>query len=118
VDADLRLVFPRELARSRRSGLAVSVIAAPTATELEAREVLDRLRHHLRRYDHLGAVDGAVVVVVAPDTDRAEAGLLVGRLDIVLPPLGLAVAPEDGDDLEALVQLALDRSVITPGGVS
>jgi len=121
VATDLRLAFPRELARSRRFGQSVSVLVAPTTSEAEERDVLATLGHHLRRYDLVGRLDGAVVVV-APDTGRDEAGALLSRLGELSPAtpsmLGVAVAPEDGDELDAVFRIALDRSLTSSGGVT
>ena len=118
---DLRREFSRELARSRRFGQSVSVLAAPTANAAQEREVFETLELHLRRYDVVGRLDGAVVVL-APDTGRSEADALLARLDTmttneVASSLGVAVAPQDGDELDAVLQIAMNRSLTRPGGI-
>ena len=127
VVTDLRRAFPRELARSRRFGQSVSVLVAATSNEVEERVVIAALDHHLRRYDIVGRLDGTVVVV-APDTGRDEAQSLLARLtDLGAPAasasggqvaLGVAVAPEDGDELDAVIRIAMDRSLTSFGGVT
>jgi len=125
---DIRSAFGRELARSRRFGRSVAVFAAPVARGDAQQQLLGTLELHLRRYDltaslDVGRPERAVVVIITPDTHPDEARTVLDRLDQVLigsdaRSLGLAMAPEDGEVLDDLVQIALERFISMRGGVS
>jgi len=108
---DLHAAFRRELARSRRNAKSVAVVSAWVRSDLEAGHVSAMIGSELRRYDVVGTTRRAVVAIV-PDSGSTEAMALCERLRTSFPALagvglGVAVAPDDGDEFDELVALSL-----------
>ena len=104
--------FRRELRRSRRSTRPMTLLrtlapvgpdAAPEDPEVRSR----RLHEHLRLVDRTWVDDGAVYLLL-PETSRAAADSLVGRLQTLAPELlpgdvRIATFPDDGLTSGALI---------------
>jgi hypothetical protein len=104
--------FRRELRRSRRNSRPMTLLrtlsplgpdAAPEDPEVRSRH----LHEHLRLVDRTWVDDGAVYLLL-PETSRAAADALVGRLQTIAPELlpgdvRMATFPDDGLTSGALI---------------
>jgi hypothetical protein len=105
--------FRRELRRSRRSVRPMTLLRLPGAVRPEAAEMADlaarsrRLHEHLRLVDRTWVDDGSVYVLL-PESPRAAADALLGRLrsvapDLVAQEVRMATFPDDGLTSGALI---------------
>ena len=105
--------FRRELRRSRRSVRPMTLLRLPGPVTPEAAEAADlpgrsrRLHEHLRLVDRTWVDDGSVYVLL-PESPRAAADSLLGRLRTVAPDLvaedvRMATFPDDGLTSGALI---------------
>jgi two-component system CheB/CheR fusion protein len=124
----------RELARSDRSGAGLAVLwidldgfkavndrYGHQAGDIVLREVARRLQHASRRQDAVGRLGGDEFAMLVTDIDQADGLEAVAQrvLAVLREPIrlsdsqvylsgsmGVAVAPEDGDDPDALLHSA------------
>jgi hypothetical protein len=105
--------FRRELRRSRRSVRPMTLLRLPGPIRAEAAETADlvgrsrRLHEHLRLVDRTWVDDGSVYVLL-PESPKAAADSLLGRLrsvapDIVAEDVRMATFPDDGLTSGALI---------------
>jgi hypothetical protein len=105
--------FRRELRRSRRAARPMTILRLPGPADPEAAEAADLvgqsrgLHEHLRLVDRTWVDDGSVYVLL-PESSRAAADSLIGRLRIAAPHLvaddvRLATFPDDGLTSGALI---------------
>jgi DNA-binding NarL/FixJ family response regulator len=125
--AYLRVLGPRELDRAKRHGKSLSFLAL---TGTPTRDVAPALLETLRSSDVLAEATPDVLVVVLPDTGAFGAAACRKRLFARISgdprarpahaahlragasPAGLGTAsyPHDGEDLDTLLDLAIDRA--------
>jgi hypothetical protein len=105
--------FRRELRRSRRSVRSMTLLRLPGPGSPEAAEAATlpdrsrRLHEHLRLVDRTWVDDGSVYVLL-PESPRAAADALLGRLrsvtpDLVADDVRIATFPDDGLTSGALI---------------
>lgn len=105
--------FRRELRRSRRAVRPMTLLRLPGSVSPEATEAAEligrsrRLHEHLRLVDRTWVDDGSVYVLL-PESPRAAADSLVGRLrsiapDLVAEDVRMATFPDDGLTSGALI---------------
>lgn len=105
--------FRRELRRSRRSVLPMTLLrlrgpADPeAAAEMDLEAVSRRFHEHLRLVDRTWVDDGSVYILL-PESTRAAADALLARLgtavpDLMVHDLRLATFPDDGLTSGALI---------------
>jgi hypothetical protein len=104
--------FRRELRRSRRNTRPMTLLrtlspVGPGAVQEDPEERSRRLHEHLRLVDRTWVDDGAVYLLL-PETSRAAADSLVGRLQTIAPELlpgdvRVATFPDDGLTSGALI---------------
>jgi hypothetical protein len=115
--AALAAVAEEELARARRYGRPLTVVALRVERLAELAGAGRLVGAHLGRWDRVGrlATTTPALALVLPETDRAAALAFVARLRSVLAGacMAAAVFPEDGCSFTQLVDLALGRSALT-----
>ncbi len=107
-----------EAERCRRYNHFFSVIALLCPAE-QYDAAHERMRGQLRATDSVIDLEGALqaggVGAILPETDRAGARAAMGRLRALLADvddarLGLALYPDDGAEVESLLQSAVDSA--------
>ena len=105
--------FRRELRRSRRAVRSMTLLRLPGPADPEAAIAADlegrsrRLHEHLRLVDRTWVDDGSIYVLL-PESPRAAAESLLGRLrtlvpDVIAEDVRMATFPDDGLTSGALI---------------
>ncbi len=112
----LAAVAEEEIARARRYGRPLAVVAVRVERVADLAQVGRLVGQHLGRWDRVGRVAATTpaLALVLPETERAGALDLIARLRGTLPGVGVAAAvfPQDGATYAQLVELALGRGAV------
>lgn len=114
--ATLAATAEEEIARARRYGRPLAVVAVRVERVADLAHVGRLVGQHLGRWDRVGrlATVAPALALVLPETDRGGALSLIARLRDALPgtPMAAAVFPHDGTTYPQLVEMALGRGAV------
>ncbi|MFQ5718908.1 MAG: HD domain-containing phosphohydrolase [Acidobacteriota bacterium] len=123
--------IPLSLLAVRLRGVeAVEQRSGPLVRRQLLAEVASLVRRQAEPADHVGWGPDGTLIVIGFGTARQEAGILAERIDQEIsalrcvvaggqisgvdPAIGMAHHPEDGEEAQALLDLALDRASAVP----
>lgn len=113
-----------EAERSKRFGRPLALIELRNEAGLDREAVLAALGAELRPFDALGGRGARSVVLLLAETGAVEAAARAQRILELLAPLGpvkagVAVAPDDGTDVDTLLASARSAAAVgAEGGVA
>ncbi|MGH9763586.1 MAG: diguanylate cyclase domain-containing protein, partial [Blastocatellia bacterium] len=129
--------FDRETARSRRSGMPLSVMVAtvvpisttPTPTDWEQAmaSIGELIRHCLRETDLIARQGRNSFVALLPDSGRVESAEVIARIQAAISPetasvisltMTFGTSPDDGETIEDLTRAAASRGVLRASGIT
>lgn len=112
----LAAVAEEEIARARRYGSPLAVVAVRVERVADLAHVGRLVGRHLGRWERVGrvATTAPALALLLPEMDRGAALDLIARLRGTLPgmPMAAAIFPQDGATYAQLVEMALGRGAL------
>lgn len=112
----LAAVAEEEIARARRYGRPLAVVAVQVERLADLAHVGRLVGRHLGRWERVGrvATTPPALALLLPEADRGAALDLIARLRAALPgtPMAAAIFPQDGATYAQLVEMALGRGAL------